>query len=231
MKEKGRALGRGLLQLLGLPVRLLLQLTVLLAFRPSLRWASAAAKREAFRRPGVVICNHVRGWDAACLIALQPFRRFTCLVAKDMLDGSPGLRLFMAFVPHIAIDRRHAAMGWLRESERAIRQGRSVVLFPEGRCNFAKAVRPFRPGFAILAARTGAPVTPVYHNGEYHPFHGRRFRLIVGEPERVTPAPEGLRADALREAAERFHGRVTGLERQLNGFVRLPEPEEPGPSA
>ena len=43
----------------------------------------------------------------------------------------------------------------------------------------------------LLAAMAGVPIVPIYHNGLYRFFIGRRWRMMIGEPITVTPPPEG----------------------------------------
>ena len=181
---------------------------------------SERAKQEAFREPCVLISNHVRGFDGAVIFTLLTGKKITALVAKDMLDASPALNAFISYLPCIPIDREHPSLAWLRESRQRLKKGESIYLCPEGRSNFAKVVRPFKPGFVTLASSAGVRVVPVYHNGEYHYFFGRRFRMLIGEPIEMTPPPEGLREEEMEREAAAVHDVMNDLELQLNGFVR-----------
>ena len=67
----------------------------------------------------------------------------------------------------------------IRESERAAREGRQIVIFPEGTRSAAGTLRPLQPGIAAIAARTKLPVIPaITDSGRYW---GRRaFRKRPG---------------------------------------------------
>ena len=192
-----------------------------LAFRPKITYASEKARQEAFREPQVIICDHVRGMDGAVVYSLFRHEKLTALSAKDILDQSPALKRFLSFLPVIEIDRQHPSMTWLRESRRLMREGHHIMIFPEGRCNKARWLRPFKPGCVLLAASAGARILPIWHNGSYHYFFGPRFRMIVGEPYTVTPPPEGLSAEALQRQADELYDIMHDLERQLSGTVSL----------
>jgi 1-acyl-sn-glycerol-3-phosphate acyltransferase len=49
----------------------------------------------------------------------------------------------------------------LREGERAKREGRQIIIFPEGTRGEPDKILPLQPGVAALAARTRLPVFPV----------------------------------------------------------------------
>ena len=214
-----KAIAEGLRRFAAAIVQVLLRLAVLIAYRPKRIFVSEAA-RKALGQPCVVISNHVRGWDGSCIFTLLPRQKLTGLVAKDMVEKSRALRFFLPVLPLVPIDREHASLDWLRESRRLLKAGRSIYLCPEGKCQFDHVVRDFKPGFATLAAAAQVPVLPVYHNGEYHPIFGRRFRMIVGEPVMMAPPPEGLSGSTLEEECRRLHSAVQELELRLNGAVR-----------
>ena len=223
MRERIQKAGSALRRLPVLLVQWLLRCVVWMAFRPKKHYASEAARQQAFQEPCVLVSNHIRGFDGAAIFTALPRLKVTGLVALDMVEGSRALRLMMHVLPCLTIDRQHPSLSWLRESRKLLKEGRSIYLCPEGRCNFSKAVRPFKPGFVTLAASAGVPVVPVYHNGEYHPVFGRRFRMMIGEPIRMTPPPEGLSAEEMDREAALVWAQVRQLELQLNGTVRTEE--------
>ena len=81
-------------------------------------------------------------------------------------------------------------------------------------------MRPFKPGFVTLAASAGVKVLPIYHNGEYHYFFGKRFRMMIGEPITLTPPPEGLSEEVMQQECAQALPVMNELERQLNGYVK-----------
>ena len=79
-----------------------------------------------------------------------------------------------------------------------------LYLCPEGKCNFQKQMQPFKPGAVTLASMANAPILPVYHNGEYNYFFGRRFRCMVGEPMELPRTQGGLDAEGLERETRRL---------------------------
>lgn len=203
-----------------------MRLLILLAFRPKKVYASETARRKALQSPCVIVSNHVRGMDGAVIQTLLPFQRVYSMSAKDLMDHSPALKWFLSFCFTIPVDREHVSLSWLREGRKRLKEGCHIFLFPEGYCNRARVVRPFKAGFVTLAASAGVKVLPIYHNGEYNYFFGKRFRMIIGEPVTLTPPPEGLTETEMARETAQLHAIMNDLERQLNGTVRT-EPSAP----
>ena len=72
----------------------------------------------------------------------------------------------------------------------------------------------------LLPAVANVPVVPLYHNGEFNYFFGKRFRLIVGEPIHLNTPAEGLTDEFMRTEAAAAESTVRTLEEQLLGFHR-----------
>lgn len=210
----------------GFALRMVMRLLILLAFRPKKVYASETARRKALQSPCVIVSNHVRGMDGAVIQTLLPFQRVYSMSAKDLMDHSPALKWFLSFCFTIPVDREHVSLSWLREGRKRLKEGCHIFLFPEGYCNRARVVRPFKAGFVTLAASAGVKVLPIYHNGEYNYFFGKRFRMIIGEPVTLTPPPEGLTETEMARETAQLHAIMNDLERQLNGTVRT-EPSAP----
>lgn len=191
-----------------------------LAFRPEVTYISEKARQEALREPQVLITNHVLGMDGAVIYAALHKPNITVLSAADVQITYPILRWLFRYLPVLAIDRQNVSLSWLRESRRLLHQGQHILIFPEGKCSKQRIMQPFKSGAVLLASSAGVKVTPIYHNGEYHYFFGRRLRMIVGEPITIQPPPEGLAAENLASMSDRLYDAIHELELALNGFIR-----------
>ena len=198
----------------------LLKGLIVLAFRPQKRFVSDKARAEAFAGPCVIVSNHVRGMDGAVIITLLRGQKITGLVAKDMIEGSRALKAFLSFLPTMPIDRENPSLSWLRDSRRILKGGEDIYLCPEGKCSFDRVTKPYKSGCVLLAAMAGVPIVPIYHNGLYRFFIGRRWRMMIGEPITVTPPPEGLNEEELEREADMIFRKTQELERAMTGTVR-----------
>jgi 1-acyl-sn-glycerol-3-phosphate acyltransferase len=70
---------------------------------------------------------------------------------------------------YISIDRsnRKSAFESLSEAARIIRDGRSVLIFPEGTRSRDQSIKTFKKGGFVLAVESGVPIVPVIIHGTW----------------------------------------------------------------
>jgi 1-acyl-sn-glycerol-3-phosphate acyltransferase len=150
--------------------------------------------------PALIAAMHQSAFDTIVWEVLAP--RFAIVLKKE-LTRIPLFGAMLRTTGMIAVDRdggAAAVRGMLRDADRAVAEGRQILIFPEG-TRVAPGVRaPLQPGVAALAARTGLPVIPVVtDSGRYW---GRRaFRKTPGTIRIaiLPPIPPGLRREALMQ--------------------------------
>ena len=203
-----------------------LRLLVYPAFRPKLMFASPEAKQNFPQGPCLFISNHVTMLDAGPIETLLHKKHFWGMTAADIIRDYKFIGWLLQYMPVIPIERHSVSLQWLREGRKHLQAGHSVYMCPEGHCNYDKVISDFKPGFVTLAATENVPVVPLYHNGEFNYFFGKRFRLMVGEPIHLTPPPEGLTDEFMRLEAARTTNIMRGLEKQTIGFNREAEKKD-----
>jgi len=111
----------------------------------------------------LLVSNHKSHFDLVALIYLFPKPFFA--VAKRSLFYIPvfGWNLFLA--GHIMVNRDNipSTRRVLRRVEGALREGRSVIIFPEGKRNPEpqNGLLPFKNGAFWVAKRAQAPILPL----------------------------------------------------------------------
>jgi 1-acyl-sn-glycerol-3-phosphate acyltransferase len=116
-------------------------------------------------KPAVLAVNHASYLDALVLSAALPIG--LAYVAKRELASVGIVRFFYRRLGTEFVERIDPQRG-IEDTERlveAVRQGRSLVMFPEGTFGRAPGLRPFRMGAFVVAARANAPVVPVIIGG------------------------------------------------------------------
>jgi len=114
--------------------------------------------------PHIFASNHVSWFDVPALAKILPHYKF---VAKAELFKVPVFGHGMRAVGMIEIQRenRKAAFGAYDQAADKIRQGASVVVFPEGTRGHAYPLRPFKKGPFVLAIAAGVPIVPIIVHG------------------------------------------------------------------
>ena len=136
----------------------------------------------------VLVSNHQSVVDIPML--LSAFPRPVRFIAKRELGEIPLLGKAMAAAGNLFIDRDDPrdAVRMLREAGALLRDGRLMVVFPEGTRSGDGSIGEFRPGAFYLAQKSGAPVVPVYIDGGYRAIPKGGFRVRpAGLLVRVLP--------------------------------------------
>jgi 1-acyl-sn-glycerol-3-phosphate acyltransferase len=101
----------------------------------------------------------------------------------------------------------------------ALADGRPIGIFPEGTRSRDGHLKEGKPGAALLAIRSGAPLLPVAIAGSHRIFPGRarwphatRIRIRVGEPFTLPHQAIGrLDRDVLEQGTQRIMAEIAAL--------------------
>ena len=168
------------------------------------------SERALDGKPHVYVSNHISWYDIPALASFLPRTKF---VAKAELFKIPVFGAAMRAVGMIPVDRqnRKAAFASYDDAARQIREGNSVIVFPEGTRGFDYRLRPFKKGPFVLAIAAGVPIVPVLTHGTLEVIgkgsmwvHPGKVDIHLLEPISV----EGLGYDDRDALATRVSGRI-----------------------
>ncbi len=111
-------------------------------------------------------------------------------VAKSDLDRIPIFNKWIAIIKSVFIDRgdtRQSLMA-IQEGIRLLKNGYSLVIFPEGTRSKCDKIADFKKGSLRLAVKSGVPVVPVTINGSYKLFE-RSNRILPGKVDFIIHDP------------------------------------------
>jgi len=163
------------------------------------------------RRTTIYCVNHPSAMDIPILFVNLPVQfRF---LAKRSLFRLPFLGWHLHRSGHIPVDRAHPreALKSLDDAANKIREGRSVVLFPEGTRSRDGNMLPFKGGSFYLAIRAGAPIVPITLNGSRAVLKPHSYHVRPGQTEMIAHPPiptEGLRLDDVDALSERVRREI-----------------------
>jgi 1-acyl-sn-glycerol-3-phosphate acyltransferase len=171
--------------------------------RALLRLAGCSLSREgewpAQAGPVLIASNHASYADALALLALVP-SDFVFAVKAEVRSW-PLVGTIVRRAGHLTVERFDVSQSVADAGKlaRALEDGHSVLLFPEGTFTAAAGLRPFRLGTFKAAVETGTPVVPlalrgtraVLRAGQRVPRPGP-ITLWIGSP--IAPEGEGWRA-------------------------------------
>lgn len=180
------------------------------------RWDVRVHDRHRLPRRGPVLlaANHL-GWLDGPLVVATAVRPVHALVKTELFAGRTGRVLRLS--GQLSVERAEVDVGAVRRSLRVLRDGRALLVFPEGRRGNGE-VAETRRGLAYLALVTGAPVVPVAVLGTRGPgasIHstpdpGTRLLVAYGPPVEVEAQPFPRRRTTVGALAERLRETLAG---------------------
>jgi len=166
--------------------------------------------------PRILLSNHQGAFDIPVLQAYLPLQfRW---VSKKSLFRIPVVGWSMTLAGYIAVERENTKKAFrdlLRAAEK-IRNGTSVLVFPEGTRSTTGELLPFKKGAFILARKSGAEIVPVAVSGTKDIM--KKGSLMIAPAEAFVsigrPFPtEGMTEDELMEKTREEIMGMLGQER------------------
>lgn len=162
---------------------------------------------EALREPGqLVVANHPTLLDAVFLMSLMP--QADCVVKRATLSN-PFMRGVIRGTGYLSNDRGGELVDACVER---LRQGRSLLIFPEGTRSPAGALGSFRRGAAHVALESGKPLRtvvitctpPALGRGQkWYDMPDERLEIRIDCRSTFDPAPLAVGAASRGVAARR----------------------------
>jgi 1-acyl-sn-glycerol-3-phosphate acyltransferase len=181
------------------------------------------AEMEKLRslRGTIIAPNHPSLLDAVIILSLVPH---TVCIMRTGLINSPFLGGAARLAGFVTNDNGPAL---IRQGVEKIAAGENLLIFPEGTRTLTEPVNKFKNGFALIAAKSGAPIQTVYIERE-SPYLSKgyplmkktrmpfRYRVHLGQIVRVQHGDSAQQVSAILE--EHFRERLenTGESIRLN---------------
>ncbi len=181
--------------------------------------------------PFVYCANHQSVLDILVLGASLPgdFK----WAAKRSLMKIPFLGWHLRLAGHVPVDRKagsRTAAQVIGRFEEVLKNGKPLLVFPEGTRSEDGIVRPFKNGGFYAAIRAGVPVVPVAVEGTHQLMKKgaidsgdgtmRQVRIRIGKP--LYAKAEGRETARVNELRGRAHAAVLDLHRAAGGYVPAP---------
>ncbi|MFB3924609.1 MAG: lysophospholipid acyltransferase family protein [Syntrophales bacterium] len=164
-------------------------------------------------KPQIFMANHQSWFDIFIVFAHIP-AQFSW-IAKKELFSIPFFGTALRRLGTIEIDRKHhaSALKSIDAAAQKIRDGKSVVTFPEGTRSMDGEIQPFKKGVFHLALKSGVPIVPISIVGsrEIMPkkslkIHPGKIVMVIGEPIEI----DGYSVETIEELITRVRTAIAG---------------------
>lgn len=140
-------------------------------------------------QPVVFVSNHQGNFDIPLLLAA--IEKPKAFVAKTELARIPLLSTWMKYIKCVFMDRSdiRQSLKAISEASGYVKEGYSMVIFPEGTRSNSREMGEFKPGSMKLALKSKAVIVPVSINGSYKIMQERNFLIKPGSVEITISEP------------------------------------------
>lgn len=152
----------------------------------------------------LIYCGNHRTYKDPPLIVVTA-KRHVRFLAKEELRKNPFLAFLGVVFDGIYVKRDSKDVTALKTTLKALKNGESIALFPEGTRNGMEKGQKAKDGAAFFAVRTGAKVIPVGISGGEKPF--KKMTIKYGEPMDFS----GRSKDELDEITDEIMEKIVEL--------------------
>lgn len=188
-----------------------------LIFKTKIYYEDQNIQGRSIKGGAIIISNHISIYDFAVHLFVFFGRTLRCQVAEVLFEKKL-LGRYLNWMGEIYVNRNTYDFDFLLKSEDIVNKGGVVCVFPESRLpkEGEKRPLPFKESAAFLALSTGAPVIPVYTNGEY--FRGKTARVIIGKPIYALELVDEDISDQenIKRVSEAFRNTIIDLGKKLD---------------
>lgn len=114
---------------------------------------------ESFEKPAVIVCNHQSHLDLMGIIMLTPN---LIILTKDWVWHNPFYGIVIRYADYFPVSETEQMMNNIAEK---VKQGYSVVVFPEGTRSPDCRILRFHRGAFFMAEELGLDIIPVFIKG------------------------------------------------------------------
>ncbi|MCX8011904.1 MAG: 1-acyl-sn-glycerol-3-phosphate acyltransferase [Desulfobacterota bacterium] len=139
-------------------------------------------------RSYIIMSNHQSYFDIFVLLFLPVFIHW---LAKKELFRIPIFGMILKWIGSIEVDREDRVKGYgsIKKAVEKIKNGATVLIFPEGTRSPTDELLPFHKGGFSLAILSGAPILPVTIKGTNKVMAKGSFRVFPGTTNVIIHDP------------------------------------------
>lgn len=167
--------------------------------------------REHIPQGGVLICcNHTTLADPLMLCFVFPLKCRLRVMAKAELLSVPVVGALVKSAGVFGVERGKSDITAIKTAIKYLKDGRKVLMFPEGTRSKDGTLGQAKTGAAMLAVKTGVPVLPVYLPPVKKLF--RPTTAVIGEPYYPFTGEGKAGADEYQAMADEMMKKIGALK-------------------
>lgn len=160
----------------------MLQVIIRIVIQPFfwlLYWPKPKNWKNMFQKgPVIYMSNHKKWFDPIMIILFSV--RPLYILGKIELFKNKFFAWFFRSVNVVPVERGKADISAMKKSINVLKEGKILLIFPEGTRTKGENLNKLHAGVSFIAAKTKATIVPMYIHNDYSFF--RPARMTIGEP-------------------------------------------------
>jgi len=136
-------------------------------------------KENVIEEGGVIYAANHKSCEDPIIIALTSKRQLTFMSKKELFKFKPYGRILKA-LGAFPVNRGTGDVGAVKTGLKILKEGRVMLIFPEGKRLDKGEVVPAKPGVAMFAIHARVPIIPITIVDDYKLWH--KLTVIYGKP-------------------------------------------------
>ncbi len=193
--------------------------------------------------PLIIVTNHVSFLEVPLIFTHLRPRPLTGFAKAETWDN-PILGWMFNVWRAIPLQRGEADVAAMRSALEVLREGRILALAPEGTRSGHGRLQQAKPGVALLALRSKAPLLPIVHIGgeafkrnikrlwrtDFHVLVGNPFRIEIGDQKVTAEVRQQITDEIMYQLAallpEQYRGVYADLSAATEHYLRFSDPSQ-----
>ncbi len=168
---------------------------------------------------GTIICSNHCSYIDPFIVGIAFHKKVRFLAKKSLFSGLMGW--WVKNVGAIPIDREDTSPSTLKIIFNCLKQGHTLVIFPEGTRSRDGKIKPFKKGIGMIVKKSKAAVIPAYLKGvnKIKP-KGKKFPRPVkltayyGKPVDFSDIIDQKGQEIYQEIADRIYNEIINLQKK-----------------
>lgn len=160
--------------------------------------------------PALICPNHVHALDSISFVP-RIHRRVYIMAKEELFKGWFKNYIFRE-VDCFPVKRGKGDVGAMSTAEEYLKEGKLLLIFPEGTRNLLERGGNIKKGASLLALHENVPIIPVGFHGNYHLFS--KVTIRIGKPISMEEYHQGeeITHDEVRNLTERLQEEILSLK-------------------
>lgn len=188
-------------------------LPAILFFRPKVCYLDPAVQKKKLPKGSILMSNHKSLLDFVLYLMVFFGTTIRFQMAEVLFNKGKLFASLLFGWGGIYVNRDAFDFSFIAETIKILDRGGRVGIFPQGRLPVGDKEWPFKPSIVYIALKSGAPIIPVYTDGNYG--FGKRAHVMIGAPIKLTDHFAGGEPDKEELA------RLLGLLEDKNNELKI----------